>query len=256
LTAVWGAALRAEDAAAPGAGEDKKTEHGAKAHPTKYVATVHKKDGGAEDLKLDLNNPEHAAKLTELLKHGQVEELKQEKETNLLELRWDLGLWTLVVFLLLLFILSKVAWKPMLEGLHKREESIRSAVEEAKLARAESERLRAEFQKEMAKAYEQIPQMLDQARRDAHTLQEEMRAKAQEDIQIERQRLRREIETARDQALQELWNQTAQLATLISAKALQREVSPEDHRRLVDEALRDLPRSGQEWKRKEGDGQG
>src|SRR5947209_4815132 len=57
----------------------------------------------------------------------------------------DLGIWTLVVFLLLLFILTKYAWGPMLEALRQREETIRGAVEEAKLARAETDRVRAEF---------------------------------------------------------------------------------------------------------------
>jgi F-type H+-transporting ATPase subunit b len=158
----------------------------------------------------------------------------------------DLFVWTLAVFLLLLFILTKYAWKPMLEALRKREDAIRSAVDEAKHARAETERVRNEFQAEMAKAYAEIPKMMDQARKDAQTLAEEMRAKALADIQAERQRLRREIETARDQALKELQDHAANLATLISAKALKRAVSAEDHRRLVDEALVELHQSGKE----------
>ena len=58
--------------------------------------------------------------------------------------------------------------------------------------------------------------------------------------EAERERLHRDINTARDQALKQLWEQSAQLATLISAKAIRRQLSPEDHRRLVDEALADL----------------
>jgi F-type H+-transporting ATPase subunit b len=154
--------------------------------------------------------------------------------------RIDLAVWTLVVFLALFFILKKVAWGPILEGLHKREEAIRGAVEEAKLARAETERVRAQFQKEMDEAFAKIPAMMDEARRDAARMAEEMRAKAAADIQADRQRLRREIEVARDQALQEIWGQAAQLATLISTKAIQRHISEEDHRRLVDEALAEL----------------
>ena len=67
-----------------------------------------------------------------------------------------------------------------------------------------------------------------------------MIAKARAEIQAERERLRREIEMARDQALQELWKQAADLATMISAKAIRRQLSAEDHRRLVDEALTEL----------------
>jgi F-type H+-transporting ATPase subunit b len=158
----------------------------------------------------------------------------------------DLFIWTFLVFLLLLFILSKFAWKPMLEALRKREETIRGAVEEAKHARAETERVRNEFQAEMNKAYAEIPKIMDEARRDAQVLADEMRAKATADIQAERQRLRREIETARDQALKELQDHAANLATLISAKALGRAVSVEDHRRLVDEALVELRETGKD----------
>jgi F-type H+-transporting ATPase subunit b len=158
--------------------------------------------------------------------------------------RIDLAIWTLVVFLSLFFILKKAAWGPIMEGLHKREDAIRSAVEEAKLARAETERVRAQFQKEMDEAFAKIPQMMDEARRDAARMAEEMKTKAAADIQAERQRARREVEVAKDQALHEILNQMAQLATMISAKAIRRNISEEDHRRLVDETLTELRNAG------------
>ena len=73
---------------------------------------------------------------------------------------------------------------------------------------------------------------------------DDMRTRANEEINAEKQRARHELEVARDQALQELWTQAASLATLISAKAIGRSLSEEDHRRLVDEAVRDLAHDG------------
>ena len=119
-----------------------------------------------------------------------------------------------VIFLALLFILNKYAWGPTLKGLQTREETIKNAVEEAKQARADTQRVTAEFQAKMEQAYAEIPKIMAQARREAEAFKEEMRAQTAKDIQIERQRLRREIETARDQALQELWNQAAQAGDL------------------------------------------
>jgi F-type H+-transporting ATPase subunit b len=162
------------------------------------------------------------------------------KGDELLAPRLDLGIWSIVVFVLLLLVLRKYAWNPMLEGLHQREENIRAAAEEAKRAREETERVSAEFKAKMDQAYAEIPKLLDQARKDAERVAEEMRAKAQADIQAERQRLHREIDLALEQALQEFNNHAAQLATLISAKAIQRSLSLEDHRRLVDDAMREL----------------
>jgi F-type H+-transporting ATPase subunit b len=159
---------------------------------------------------------------------------------SILEIRYDTALWAIVVFVILLIVLRKRAWEPILEGLQKREDAIKSAAEEAKRARDETQRVTAEFQKEMAQKMAEIPKIMEAARRDAEQFKEEMRAQTAKEVQAERQRLRREIETAKDQALHELQTHAAHLATLISAKAIGRHLSEEDHRRLVDEALTEL----------------
>src|SRR5580700_8540798 len=97
---------------------------------------------------------------------------------DILAPRFDLGIWTIVVFVGLLVILSRTAWKPMLEGLKKREETIRSSIEEAKKTRDEMEQLRTKFKIEMDQAYAKIPLLMDEARREAQQMQEEMRTKA------------------------------------------------------------------------------
>ncbi len=155
----------------------------------------------------------------------------------------NLGLWTVVVFLLLLFILGKYAWTPMLQGLHKREETIHGAIAEAHRAKEEAQRLQAQWLESMAKAEDRVREIHEEARQKAQQIADDIQSKARADIQSERERLHREIERARDQALQELWAQTAQLATMVSSKAIRRQLSPEDHRRLVDEALAELGRA-------------
>jgi F-type H+-transporting ATPase subunit b len=170
-------------------------------------------------------------------------------EIDIFKWSLDLGIWTLVVFLLLLFVLTKYAWTPMLEGLRKREEGIRSAIREAEQTRDEAHRLRDQFQAEVNNAHVKVREIMDEARRDAERTTQDMVAKARSEIQTERDRLRREIATARDQALQEIWKQSAQLATLISAKAIGKKLALEDHRRLVDEALGELKEAGAEWQR-------
>jgi F-type H+-transporting ATPase subunit b len=162
---------------------------------------------------------------------------------------WPLGLWTVVVFLILLLILRKYAWGPMLEGLQRREQNIRETIEEAQRTRQEAQRLRGELQAEMDRAAEKVRDLMDQARRDAQHATDEMLARARADIQQERERLRREIDMARDQALQEIWSQAADLATLISAKAIRRQLTPDDHRRLVDDAIAELRQAGKQRER-------
>ena len=161
-------------------------------------------------------------------------------DANPLALVADLGLWSLVVFVLLLLILRKFAWGPIVEGLQTRERTILGSVEEARRTREDMERMRAEFRAELAAAHAQIPALMDEARRDAAAMADKMRKEAMDEIQAERERTRRDLEVARDQALQELWSQAAQVATLISAKAIGRSLTEDDHRRLVDEAIAEI----------------
>jgi F-type H+-transporting ATPase subunit b len=197
--------------------------------------------GGKEEEKVfELQKPEDAEQLIELLKQGQVESLERERPPNFLELRWDLGLWTIVVFGLLLWILSKLAWKPMLEGLQKREETIRGHLEEARRAGEDAKKLRSQLQQEMDRAQDKVRQLIEEGRRNAESAKEEILAKTRSEIQSERDRLHRELNVARDQALHEIWAKTAELATLISAKAIRRQLNADDHRRLVDEAIGEI----------------
>jgi F-type H+-transporting ATPase subunit b len=168
----------------------------------------------------------------------------------------DLGIWTMVVFLLLLFFLSRYAWKPMLEGLQRREKSIHDALADAERARTETQSLRDQLQQEVNHANEKVRDILDEGRRAAEQTTQDMIAKTRREIQDERERLRKEIGLARDQALQELWNQTAQLATLISAKAIRRSLSAEEHRLLVNEALNELRQAGENLQKEDGRGHG
>lgn len=164
----------------------------------------------------------------------------KQAEPNILEPRLDLTIWTIVVFGVLLLVLRKFAWGPMLEGLQGRAARIRGALEEAQLARDEAQKLREQLQAEMAKIHDKMREMLDEARRDGQALKERMVAEGKAEIQAEGERKRREIQLEKEQAIQELWNQTARLATLVSAKAIRRSLNEADHRSLVDEAVAEL----------------
>lgn len=152
----------------------------------------------------------------------------------------DLAIWTVVVFLILLFVLSKFAWKPMLQGLQKREQDIRDARDEAHKVREEAHKLHEQLQAEMAQAAQKVHAMLDEARRDAEGAKADLIAAARAEIQTERERLHREIQVETDQALQSLWTRAAELATQVSAAALGRQIDGDGHRRLIDEALAEL----------------
>ncbi len=100
------------------------------------------------------------------------------------------------------------------------------------------------MQAERAKTEEMRREVIQKAQADAQRTADEISAKAKTDMQAERERARRDLENAHDQALQEIWRQTADLAAMVSSKAIRRSLTPEDHRRFVDEALADIRQAG------------
>jgi F-type H+-transporting ATPase subunit b len=225
-----GAAGRAEDKTAPG--------------PVKYEAEVHDPATHKPTTKVfDLSKAEDKAELEKAVSGGHVHSLHVKEELTLkklFSLAGDLGLWTIVVFVLLFLVLNKFAFPKMIAGLHKREERIRGALDEAQKAKDEAHAIRTSLQKQMDEAADRVRGIIDEARRDAQDLREQEMAKTRAEIQGERERLHREIETETDQALQRIWSQAAELATQVSAKALGRGITEDGHRRLIDEAVAEL----------------
>jgi F-type H+-transporting ATPase subunit b len=206
----------------------------------------------AEDREVKLT-PEEIKELLKRLPEGdkgaadlreKLKEAEKPHERNIFERALDLGIWTLVVFLILLFILNKYAWQPILRGLEQRERDIASAGETARKAKEEAAELQQRLAEERQKGADQVRQMMEDARRAADQVKEQRIAEAEAKIQEDRERLQRENNIERDQIRKEGFTQLADLAALISAKAIRRELSPEVHRGLVDEALNELNLGG------------
>ncbi|MBI1917903.1 MAG: F0F1 ATP synthase subunit B [Planctomycetes bacterium] len=180
------------------------------------------------------------------------EKEEAHKEEGVFKGALDLTIYSIIIFLGLLFILTRYAWKPMLQGLETRERDIAAAVEEAKKAKDEAAHLRATMQQEIAKGHDEVRELIARARADADRLKQQRETEAEAVISAERERFEREKATARDQALHDLWSQAAELAALVSSKVIRRQLTAEDHRALVDEALKELPQAAAH--RHQGDG--
>jgi F-type H+-transporting ATPase subunit b len=157
--------------------------------------------------------------------------------------RWDLGIYTLIVFGLLMFILTKYAWPHIKEGLEKREVNIRGALDEAKTVLGEARREREAVQAQLAETALKVKAMLDEARKDAESLRAEERERGVKEAQAAKQNAERQIALERDALLKDVYEKAVKLAALMSEKALQRAVSTEDHRRLLDESIAELNQS-------------
>jgi F-type H+-transporting ATPase subunit b len=167
----------------------------------------------------------------------------EEKQPNILEPQPSLAIWTVVVFLGLLFVLGKFAWKPLLEALHQREEHLEHVLLDTERARNESEQLLERHRKQLEEAADQVRAMIEEARRDARASADEIVRKAQDEAEASRHRAERDIASARDQALGEIWSKTADLAVSVAGKVLAKNLDEDDRRRLVETALSELPAS-------------
>jgi F-type H+-transporting ATPase subunit b len=154
--------------------------------------------------------------------------------------RYDLGIYTLVVFLLLVAIIWKFAWPHIKEGLEKREVNIRGALDEAKATLLEARKDREEAKRQLLATAGQVKEMLDEARKDAEALRAEYKEAGVKEVQAEKARAEREIANKRAGLDKEVYEHAVKLAALMAEKALRRQVSIEDHRRLLDEALAEL----------------
>ena len=167
----------------------------------------------------------------------------ESKELNVFKGGLDLTIWSIVVFLALYFILSKFAWPSIREGLDKREQGIAHDKLEAEKAKKEATEVRMKLEAEMARVNAEIRTMMDKARVDAAATAAEELARGKAELQAERDRQQRELRISTDDALHRIWETAAQLATSISAKAVRKQLSYDDHHALVAEALEEFKAS-------------
>jgi F-type H+-transporting ATPase subunit b len=158
----------------------------------------------------------------------------------------DIGnaLWTVLTFVLVLVVLGRFAWGPLLKSLQARENFIREALGKADQDRREAEARLKEYHEKLASARAEASAIVDEGRRDADVLKHKIEEDAKREADQLIERAKREIGIAQETATKELYTLSAKLATGIAAKILEREIGPQDHERLIAESIANLPASG------------
>ena len=149
--------------------------------------------------------------------------------------------WQLVIFLLVLFLLGKFAWKPILLSLKEREDSIDNALRMADQAKLEMQQLKAGNEKLMTEARHERDRTLAEAQQMATQLIEMAKTKATEEGARMITQAREAIQTEKNAALAEVRNTAAQLSLDIAERILRRELAdPAAQTQLVDSYLKDV----------------
>ncbi len=151
-----------------------------------------------------------------------------------------LYVWTILTFLILLAALSMFAWRPLMGALDQRQSSIRQALDDARQAKQELERLHVESAKILAQARADADAILARTREDANRFRDELKQKAQAEAANVVKNAERQIELETARALQQIRTEAVDLSVAIASKILQRSVSPEDNQRLIEETFRQI----------------
>jgi F-type H+-transporting ATPase subunit b len=145
-----------------------------------------------------------------------------------------------IVFVIVLVILGKTVWPKITGGLEDRANKIREEIGAAEEARAQAKSALEQYEKALAEGQAEARRMLDEAKQAQQKLAADLRVKADAELARMKERARADIDAAKKTALTEIYTESANLATLVASKILQRELNDSDHKRLLDESLAEL----------------
>ena len=164
---------------------------------------------------------------------------------NLLTPDKGLLIWTIVTFAVLVLLLSKVAWKPLLLALKEREDGIRKAIGDAASAKQTAEQLQVRLEQELAQAQNKAAGMISQAQAEGQKLREQMLKDAQAESQRLTEQTKRQLEEEKTKLSRELKQEVAGLSIRVAEKLLRHSVNAKEQEGLVAGFMKDLGKESQ-----------
>ena len=155
----------------------------------------------------------------------------------LVQLDPGLFVWTIVTFLLLLTVLSKFAWKPLLKMLKDREDLIRTSLEDAEKAQTELAKLNAEGEKIINKARSEAQKILSQGKASAVKMKEEILIDSKEKAKTIADNAENQIRIEKDKAIAEIKGEVVNLSISMAEKLIRKNLSADENKALIDESL-------------------
>jgi F-type H+-transporting ATPase subunit b len=151
-----------------------------------------------------------------------------------------LFIWTILTFLVLLALLAKFAWRPLLDALERRRLTIENALTDAQRAKEELQRLQRESAEILASARREAEAIVSRSRADADQLREELKQKARAEAASIVGNAERQIQLETARALQQIRSEAVDLSVNIASKILKRNVSRADNEGLIEDTLRQV----------------
>lgn len=150
----------------------------------------------------------------------------------------DLALFTLIVFLGLLAVLTKFAWKPLMEGLNQRERSIEDNITSAEQANSQAQANLKQYEDKLASVDQEAKAVMDEAKKDALAAKDKIVAEAQAEAQRQRDKALADINAAKDQAVRELAEKSVDSAVSLAGSIVGRSLQKDDHSKLIEDSIK------------------
>jgi F-type H+-transporting ATPase subunit b len=158
----------------------------------------------------------------------------------LIQVTPGLMIWTIVCFLVVLYVLKRYAFGPIQQMIDTRRERIEQAITEADNAREEARNLLEEHRKLIGQAKSEAEEILAESRRVAQSQRDRVREETEEDRQRRLEETRRQIDQATVQALGQIRDEVGKLSLLAAEKITRKSLTSADQQRLIDEALAEI----------------
>lgn len=153
---------------------------------------------------------------------------------------FGLQIWVILTFLVMFFLLAKLAFKPIGEALDRRSQTIKQALDDAEKSRAEAKKAMDDYQKQLADARNEAKKIIDESRTLGEKVRKEIVEKSNSEASAIVQRAQEEIQRQKEKGIQELKDTVAGLSVQIASKVLEKEVNEATHRQLVENLIKDM----------------
>ena len=161
----------------------------------------------------------------------------EEDEGSLIDVVPGLMVWTILTFLIVLWVLRRYAFSRIQGLIDQRRDRIREALDEADKARSEARELREQVAREREQAKADREQILDESRRQAHRQLEQAREQADADLKARLEKNREELEAENTRLREQIRRDVVELTLLASEKVTGKVLDADDQRRLIDETI-------------------
>jgi F-type H+-transporting ATPase subunit b len=165
---------------------------------------------------------------------------EEESSNFLVSPNVGLMIWTLLAFLVAMWILRKYAWPAITEALDKRQKAIEDSIDIAERTREDAQQVLEEYRERLREARAQADEIIARARKAGEVHERETLEKARSQREELMEQTRRDIEAETRRAIQEIRDEVADLTVLATEKVTRKSLTDDDQKRLVEDALKEL----------------